>query len=198
MLILKKIDHDARRQEIAQTAAQLIADQGIDKLTVRLIAKGMGCSTGVLSHYFNSKDDIVLAALQWANEWVVDTLLGELTAPRDLGELQRLLTSIMPLNEESDLRWRVRLSSWIYSLSRIELTMEQRERTKSWQTFVTELLIQLQTQGLISTTVNAELTAVALTNLIIGTSQNMLFLPMNERADKLRSIENYIQTLRTQ
>jgi len=198
VLILKKIDHDARRQEIAQTAAQLIADQGIDKLTVRLIAKGMGCSTGVLSHYFNSKDDIVLAALQWANEWVVDTLLGELTAPRDLGELQRLLTSIMPLNEESDLRWRVRLSSWIYSLSRIELTMEQRERTKSWQTFVTELLIQLQTQGLISTTVNAELTAVALTNLIIGTSQNMLFLPMNERADKLRSIENYIQTLRTQ
>ena len=195
---MKKIDHDARRQEIAQTAAQLIADQGIDKLTVRLIAKGMGCSTGVLSHYFNSKDDIVLAALQWANEWVVDTLLGELTAPRDLGELQRLLTSIMPLNEESDLRWRVRLSSWIYSLSRIELTMEQLERTKSWQKFVTELLIQLQSQGLISTTVDAELTAVALTNLIIGTSQNMLFLPMNERADKLRSIENYIQTLRTQ
>ena len=195
---MKKIDHDARRQEIAQTAAQLIADQGIDKLTVRLIAKGMGCSTGVLSHYFNSKDDIVLAALQWANEWVVDNLLGELTAPRDLGGLQRLLTSIMPLNEESDLRWRVRLSSWIYSLSRIELTMEQRERTKSWQKFVTKLLMQLQTQGLISTTVDAELTAVALTNLIIGTSQNMLFLPMNERADKLRSIESYIQTLRTQ
>ncbi len=63
---MKKVDHDQRRLEVAVAAATIIADQGLEALTTRNLAKAMGCSIGVLSHYFLNKDETVIAALNWA------------------------------------------------------------------------------------------------------------------------------------
>lgn len=68
----KKVDHDQRRLEVAVAAATIIADQGLEALTTRNLAMAMGCSIGVLSHYFLNKDEIVIAALNWADSRIED------------------------------------------------------------------------------------------------------------------------------
>ena len=64
---MRKVDHDSRREEVAGAAAALIANEGLEALTTRALAKALGCSIGVLSHYFNNKEDIVIAAFRWAD-----------------------------------------------------------------------------------------------------------------------------------
>jgi AcrR family transcriptional regulator len=44
-------------------AAGIIASEGLEALTTRNLARSMGYSIGVLSHYFTSKDQIVIAAI---------------------------------------------------------------------------------------------------------------------------------------
>ena len=63
---MRKVDHDSRREEVAGAAARLIAEKGLEALTTRALAKSLGCSIGVLSHYFSSKEEIVIAAFRWA------------------------------------------------------------------------------------------------------------------------------------
>ncbi|MGJ8686787.1 MAG: TetR/AcrR family transcriptional regulator, partial [Spongiibacteraceae bacterium] len=65
---MRKVDHDQRREDVASAAASLIARSGLEALTTRALAKEMGCSIGVLSHYFSSKEEIVIAAFQWADQ----------------------------------------------------------------------------------------------------------------------------------
>jgi TetR/AcrR family transcriptional regulator, cholesterol catabolism regulator len=49
----------SRRAEILDLAAQLFAEQGVDKTTVREIGKVAGMLSGSLYHYFDSKESIV-------------------------------------------------------------------------------------------------------------------------------------------
>lgn len=60
----KVVDHAQRRDEIAQAACQVVADHGFERATVARIARAAGYTTGMLAHYFESKQEIILAALR--------------------------------------------------------------------------------------------------------------------------------------
>lgn len=53
-------DHDARRRQVAEAVEQLIADDGLDGVTVARTAAAAGISVGLVQHYFPSKDDMLL------------------------------------------------------------------------------------------------------------------------------------------
>lgn len=54
---------DARREQVMQAALQRLVESGYCALSVREVAKAAGVSTGVLYHYFQNKDDIVIHSL---------------------------------------------------------------------------------------------------------------------------------------
>ncbi|HZV10214.1 MAG TPA: helix-turn-helix domain-containing protein, partial [Novosphingobium sp.] len=56
----KKVDHARRRLDIARVAEGLVYDKGMDGLTMRDVARGMGCSLSVILHYFESKLDLLV------------------------------------------------------------------------------------------------------------------------------------------
>lgn len=60
----KIVDHDLRREEIAQVACRVVAAHGFEKATVARIARAAGYTTGMVAHYYDSKQDIILAALR--------------------------------------------------------------------------------------------------------------------------------------
>ncbi len=60
----KIVDHDARREEIAHVACRVVASHGFEQATVVRIAREAGYTTGMVAHYFDSKQEIVLAALR--------------------------------------------------------------------------------------------------------------------------------------
>lgn len=92
----KAVDHDQRREQIAQAACTVVANHGFEQATVVRIARAAGFTTGMLPHYFASKQEIILAALRLS-------LLRMEARLRDAGaqgsDLLAVLTEALPLDE---------------------------------------------------------------------------------------------------
>ncbi|MGH3177968.1 MAG: TetR/AcrR family transcriptional regulator, partial [Streptosporangiaceae bacterium] len=50
----KVVDHAARRAELVDAAWRVIAEEGLEAATMRRIAEAAGCTTGRVTHYFDS------------------------------------------------------------------------------------------------------------------------------------------------
>ncbi|GLR45323.1 hypothetical protein GCM10007880_58400 [Mesorhizobium amorphae] len=76
----KIVDVGETRLRIAKAAGKAIAARGISAVTMIDIAKAAGVTTGMITHYFNGKADIIAAALRvpfMVIEEDVDRLLGK-------------------------------------------------------------------------------------------------------------------------
>ena len=55
----KLVDHDVRRREIAQAVWAVIAERGIEGVTLRSVAAEAGISVGRIQHYHASREELV-------------------------------------------------------------------------------------------------------------------------------------------
>ena len=55
----KLVDHDVRRREIAQAVWAVIAERGIEGVTLRSVAAEAGVSVGRIQHYHASREELV-------------------------------------------------------------------------------------------------------------------------------------------
>lgn len=60
----KIVDHQQRRDEIALVACRVVAKHGFEQATIVRIAREAGYTTGMVAHYFDTKQDIIVAALR--------------------------------------------------------------------------------------------------------------------------------------
>jgi Uncharacterized protein conserved in bacteria len=60
------IDHDARRNTLAEIAADLLATGGVESATVRAVAAAAGFSTKAVTHYFPDKRALMLLTYRHA------------------------------------------------------------------------------------------------------------------------------------
>src|SRR6185437_5984298 len=61
-------DHDARRIEVARAAVHSIARSGLDGTALRAVADEGGWSVGVVQHYFRTKTELLVAAVEYLAE----------------------------------------------------------------------------------------------------------------------------------
>jgi len=95
----KIVDHDKRRDEIALIACRVVAEHGFEKASMVRIARGAGYTTGMLAHYFDSKQDIIIAALRL----ILRRIEERLTQPAPgaaRADLLALLTEALPVDEQ--------------------------------------------------------------------------------------------------
>lgn len=102
----KKIDHNARRRDIARAAISVIGAQGIDNTRLIDVARAANATTGTITHYFEGKDALLLAALDRLAQDILHTL-RHADATDDLVDLAALL---LPVDEPRLRDWRVWLS----------------------------------------------------------------------------------------
>ena len=91
----KIVDHDARREEIARIACQVVAVHGFEHATVARIANAAGYTTGMIAHYYDSKQQIILAGLRLMLKRIEDRL----TRRHGDGDLLGVLSEALPLDE---------------------------------------------------------------------------------------------------
>jgi TetR/AcrR family transcriptional regulator, transcriptional repressor of bet genes len=82
----KIVDHAQRRDEIAHVACQVVANYGFEQATVARIARAAGYTTGMVAHYYESKQEIILAALRL----ILLRIEQRLTRERETGEADLL------------------------------------------------------------------------------------------------------------
>lgn len=193
---MKKVDHDQRRIEVATAAATIIAGQGLEALTTRSLAKAMGCSIGVLSHYFANKDDIVIAALNWADARIEERFTRLLAqSPMLVEQYGPFIMDTFPLDAQSELEWRVRLNLAAYSLTHPALKQSQDELRRRRQERLLAMIVALQESGNVRSDIKAGLIVQNAIDLVTGTAYNLLMIPMEERAAKLDFVLQYLAAL---
>ncbi|MEU6918735.1 TetR/AcrR family transcriptional regulator [Streptomyces olindensis] len=77
------------REDVLATAMEMIAERGLEKLTMAALGREVGMSSGHLLYYFGSKDELLLRTLEWSE--------GRLGAERG-----RLLTRAASARERLD------------------------------------------------------------------------------------------------
>jgi AcrR family transcriptional regulator len=60
----KVVNHDTRREEVAEATWRVIAAQGVEGATLREIAREAGFTTGVINHYFRNRDELMAFAYE--------------------------------------------------------------------------------------------------------------------------------------
>lgn len=56
--------YDDRRIEVAQAAWRVLVREELDCTSMRAIAQELGSFTGVVTHYFRDKEELILFALE--------------------------------------------------------------------------------------------------------------------------------------
>jgi TetR/AcrR family transcriptional repressor of bet genes len=90
----KIVDHDERRDQIALVACRVVAENGFDQATIVRIAREAGYTTGMVAHYFDTKQDIIIAALRL----ILRRIEERLTKPAT--DLLTVLSEALPVDEQ--------------------------------------------------------------------------------------------------
>ena len=161
---------DGRRNEIVEATWHLIGTIGLEKTTMRRIADHVDCTTGLVTHYFASKDDILLAAIQQMMDKSRARMQDATKDVEGLVRLRGLVLAALPLDDERLLEWRVWLAFWGRAFPAPRLRQEQQLRFSHWRNAIRRAIDDAVTLGDISPTLSAEIETNSLVATIVGLS----------------------------
>ena len=106
----KIVDHEQRRDEIALVACRVVAEYGFEQATIVRIAREAGYTTGMVAHYFDTKQDIIVAALRLILRRIEERLTRSATG--EPPELLALLTEALPVDETRYIECAFYMAFW--------------------------------------------------------------------------------------
>ncbi|GAA3557667.1 TetR/AcrR family transcriptional regulator [Kribbella ginsengisoli] len=141
-----KLDHEARRRDVSAAVWRVLAAEGFGGLTLRAVAAELNATTGLVTHYFPSKQALIVHALELA-EARTRALVPATENPRGLEALKQALAAVLPLTPEATELNRVWVSSWDAALADPELRIMEMSRYTRWRARLKPLVLQAQQDG---------------------------------------------------
>lgn len=189
----KIVDHEERRDLIAQAACGVIASVPLDQLTLRAIAAAAGCTTGALTHYFADKDEVLDAALDWVIRSREQRLEDEFRDGKP--DLRRVLCQHLPLDPERVVESRVMCAFIGKAYSDDRLSAKRRTRAVELHDFFRRTLEFCRDNGTIADC-DLEKEAGLLLDLIMGISLRTSLDPECwPPAKQLEHLDAYLEKL---
>ncbi|WP_186526148.1 TetR/AcrR family transcriptional regulator [Leekyejoonella antrihumi] len=160
----KQVDHQERRERIADAVCRLAARDGLEGVSLRHVAAEAGVSMGQVQHYFTDKDQMLLFAFEQLSERFTQRITdaappgGPPTSYRDrLRDVLVAMVSIDPLG-------RTEAPLWVAFLARAAANpdLAQFVRHDDLVAFGADHLRAAQDAGETSLSFDAEMEAMAL------------------------------------
>jgi AcrR family transcriptional regulator len=165
----RRVDRRERRELLADALMRLAAARGLEAVSLRHVAAEAGVSTGMVQHYFRTKDEMMVFALGM----VMDRIRRRsqaVAAPATPRELVRgLLLQVLPLDETRRLENHVVLAFLAYAAVKPSLASGLREAAAQMRGFLTEQLRAAGVDG-----VDPEQAAAGLLALVDGLGLQVL------------------------
>lgn len=136
----KVVDHDERRAQIVSATWDALASVGLEGSTMRAIAERAGCTTGRLTHYFDSREEILTAALREVHDRAGARMIRAADGASGPEALRAVLLEALPLDDERRLEWRVWLAFWAQAAVDANLRAENDQRYAEWRHVLDRLL----------------------------------------------------------
>ncbi len=95
------VDVDARRTELAEAVWRVILRDGLDRASVRNVAREAGLSMGSLRHYFGSQTELLAFAMRLVTERAGRRIRAlDLSSAGPRLAVERVLREVLPLDAE--------------------------------------------------------------------------------------------------
>lgn len=191
----KLVDHEERREELVRAVWRLIAERGIDEVTVREIARESGYSSGALSNYFKNKDDLLVTAFRISHERINERYEEETDTPVDYEALRAVLFDNLPLDEQRELETRIEMSFWARSLRNEAVSAIQEDESAALQGLIRRLVEGSQAEGEIASEHDPRQVVDLFAALIDGISLHGLLYPERMTRERQRATMEFALTL---
>ena len=137
----KAVDVDLKRDEFVAAGAEVIALEGLAAASMRRIAEQAGCTTGSLTHYFDSRNELLVATLKYVHNNAGARMVTAMQANGSAqARLRAVLRESLPFEAESLMEWSVWIAFWSVSIEDADLTKENTRRYKEWRQVIEHLL----------------------------------------------------------
>jgi AcrR family transcriptional regulator len=166
-----------RRIEVAKAAWQVIIREGLDRTSMRAIAQELGSSTGVVTHYFRDKEELILFALGLVFENVAAEMEARSQGQQGIERLEQMMFVALPLEQIDRDDWKVWVAFLGYSIGREHLVKEHRKRYDLLRHIISQELADLQAAKLIRADLDLTLEANALIALVDGIGTGVVICP---------------------
>lgn len=165
----RKVDHRERRELLADGLMRLAATQGLEGVSLRQVAAEAGVSTGMVQHYFRTKDEMMTFALGMVADRI--RARSEVSAaPTTARELVRgVLLQILPLDDTRRLEGHVGLAFLAYAAVKPAIQAGLREGSSGMRGFIAQQLRAAGADG-----IDPELAAIGLMALVDGLGMQLL------------------------
>lgn len=126
---------------ILAAACRAISRRGADATRIADIAAEAGTSTGTVHYYYETKDDVLLAALKWANEQPFNRIDGLLARETDdLARLGTLLELSIPYPGPAREEWVFFLELWGWIMHRPDLLPDSATVDSRWRSYFVDIV----------------------------------------------------------
>ena len=106
----KLVDHARQCRELAATAADVVASDGLEHATLRSVAARHGCTKGMVQHYFTDKNSLLLGALDYVEAQTDARMPGADPTLQGLELVHARLACLLPVSVSARREWQVRLA----------------------------------------------------------------------------------------
>lgn len=156
-------------------AIRLIAEAGLDGVTVRDIADAVDCSTAVVSHYFHNKRELLFLTYQATIDRASERWDATLAATD--GDIRAYVAELMPLDEERLMEWKVWLAFWAKAGQDAEIAEAQRQCVLRARGQILDALDVLAARGHLRPEADRPLAARRVLATITGMAVQVMFDP---------------------
>jgi AcrR family transcriptional regulator len=194
----KSVDHAERREIFAEAALRVIMKDGIAGLTVRRVSQEAGYTTGALTHYFQSKDQLLVQASEQSARLVRERMARAESIVPAVEAIRRVVALALPLTAETRSYWRIWVGFWERSSYDDEVARTMRLRYQEWRQRLARLLQRAQEEGDVAAGVNIAQAADALVALVDGIGVEVLLGVQRIPAARQRAMfDLWLETVRS-
>ncbi|MFE3947800.1 TetR/AcrR family transcriptional regulator [Streptomyces sp. NPDC059118] len=150
----KQVDHRERRETIARALWRVVEQRGIAHASVREVAQEAGISHGAVQHYFATREELLIFAMDFASEQtslrVAESIrgIGDPPHPRDM--LRAMLTEMLPLHPDARATSRMSAAYVLEALHNANIHTRTRDGLAHGRGLIEQIVRQAITDGHIS------------------------------------------------
>ena len=184
-----------RRLEVTEAAWRVIIREGLDRTSMRAIAKELGSSTGVVTHYFRDKDELMLFALERVFENLLEDMKSAVKDRQGIERLEQMLLAALPSENRGVPGWRVWVAFLGYAIGREKLIQEHQKRYDYLRQIIHQELADLQTAKLIRVDIDLTFETNALIALVDGIGVGIVINAEFNREQQKYLVQRHIKSL---
>jgi AcrR family transcriptional regulator len=194
----RQVDPDQRRAELAEAVWTVIRRDGLQRASVRNVAREAGLSMGSLRHYFATQAELLCFAMQLVGDRARARVQALEPAPDPRITAERLLQELVPLDDER----RAESEVWLAFTARAlvdpaQRAIHQRIHDQLNGACVTAVTL-LADAGLIPAGLDVPLEAIRLHALLDGLAVHAVMRPERLPPERITAvIVRHLDTLRS-